>query len=161
MLVTKSSTSLKGTRQTRKGRFSEANRAYHITTTTFRRKSLFRCLECGRFVVNAMRAQERAGNAMTLAFVVMPDHLHWLLQLTGTKPLAIIINAVKSGSARRIDRHHDRTGSVWQKGFYDRAIRHDDDLERVARYIVANPLRARLVRSIGRYSLWDATWLGP
>jgi len=29
----------------------------------------------------------------------------------------------------------------------------------MARYIVANPLRAGLVERIGDYPLWDATWL--
>ena len=148
----------RGTRQTRKGRVSEANRVYHITTTTFRRLPLFHCLQCGRFVVRALRAQAEIGNAKTLAFVVMPDHLHWLLQLTGRQPLPAVINAVKSGSARRIRRHHEMSGSVWQKGFYDRAIRRDDDLQKVARYIVANPVRDGLVCSMRTYSLWDASW---
>jgi hypothetical protein len=30
----------------------------------------------------------------------------------------------------------------------------------VARYIVANPLRAGLVEHLGDYPLWDAVWLG-
>ena len=149
----------RGTRQTRKGRISEANRAYHVSTITYQRQPLFHCHECGRFVVKAMRAQARAGNATTMAFVVMPDHLHWLLQITGRRPLWTIVNAMKSGSARRIRLHHDRTDSVWQKGFYDRAMRRDDDVRAVARYIVANPLREGLVRSICGYPLWDAIWV--
>ncbi|MGH8412134.1 MAG: REP-associated tyrosine transposase, partial [Pseudomonas sp.] len=38
-------------------------------------------------------------------------------------------------------------------------IRRDEDLPAVARYIVANPLRAGLVEKIGDYPLWDAVWL--
>jgi hypothetical protein len=33
------------------------------------------------------------------------------------------------------------------------------DLQSVARYIVANPLRAGLVKHLGDYPLWDAIWL--
>jgi len=47
---------------------------------------------------------------------------------------------------------------AWQPGFHDRAIRSDEDLQALARYVVANPLRAGLVTSIGRYSHWDAVW---
>jgi hypothetical protein len=38
-------------------------------------------------------------------------------------------------------------------------LRRQDDVRAVARYIVANPLRAGLVRDIGDYSHWDAVWL--
>jgi hypothetical protein len=38
-------------------------------------------------------------------------------------------------------------------------LRKDEDLQTVARYIVANPLRAGLVEKIGDYPLWDAIWL--
>jgi hypothetical protein len=50
-------------------------------------------------------------------------------------------------------------GPVWQSGFHDRALRHDEDLLDAARYIVANPLRAGLVKSLRMYSHWDACWL--
>jgi plasmid stabilization system protein ParE len=39
------------------------------------------------------------------------------------------------------------------------AQRAEEDLIKIARYIVANPLRARLVEHIGDYPLWDAAWL--
>jgi len=32
-------------------------------------------------------------------------------------------------------------------------------LRRVARYVVANPMRAGLVKQIGDYPLWDAIWV--
>ena len=35
----------------------------------------------------------------------------------------------------------------------------DEDMRAMARYIVANPLRASLVEHIGDYPLWDAVWL--
>ncbi|MCY1446959.1 hypothetical protein D9M71_635550 [compost metagenome] len=53
----------------------------------------------------------------------------------------------------------DHTEKIWQKGFHDHALRHDEDLQDVARYIVANPLRAGLVKRAGDYPLWDAAWL--
>ncbi|GGY09626.1 hypothetical protein GCM10007160_41190 [Litchfieldella qijiaojingensis] len=49
--------------------------------------------------------------------------------------------------------------SIWQRGYHDRAIRDEEDIRAVARYIVANPLRAGLVNDIGQYPLWDAKWL--
>ncbi len=106
-----------------------------------------------------MQKQAVAGHAATLTYVIMPDHFHWLMQLTGRRSLGTCVNAVKSGSARNINRLRGYTGQVWQKGYYDRAIRYDEDVVSVARYIVANPLRAGLVSSLRRYALWDAVWI--
>ena len=35
----------------------------------------------------------------------------------------------------------------------------DEDLKSIARYIVANPLRAELAQEIGEYPHWDSIWL--
>ena len=48
---------------------------------------------------------------------------------------------------------------LWQRGYYDRAIRSDEDLPSIARYIVGNPIRAGLVTSVGQYPHWDASWI--
>ena len=84
--------------------------------------------------------------------------MHWLVALRDT-PLDALMRRFKSNSARSINRHLNRQGALWQQGYHDRALRHDDDLLATARYIVANPLRAGLVKRIGDYPLWDAVWL--
>jgi REP element-mobilizing transposase RayT len=107
----------------------------------------------------ALGKEEYAGQVKTLAFVVMPDHFHWLFQQSGDRPMSVAVNNVKSYSAKTVNRYLQRTGAVWQRGFYDRAIRREDDLVAVARYIVANPLRAGIVSSLGDYPHWDSIWL--
>ena len=102
-----------------------------------------------------MQREQIAGHANTLAFVIMPDHLHWLIQLSGVRSLSRSVNTVKSFATRRIN----RKGRLWQPGFYDRAMRKEDDIVDVARYIIANPVRAGIVRSVGKYALWDVIWL--
>ena len=106
-----------------------------------------------------MRHEHDAGHVKSLAFVVMPDHLHWLFSLTGSRSLSESIKNVKAFSARRINEILGSNGAIWQPAFYDRAIRREEDLEGVARYIVANPLRAGIVRTIKEYPLWDAKWV--
>lgn len=50
-------------------------------------------------------------------------------------------------------------GTCWQPAFHDHALRKDEDRINVARYIVANPLRAGLVERLGDYPHWDSIWL--
>ena len=106
-----------------------------------------------------MKYEHDLGHVESLAFVVMPDHFHWLFSLTGTRQLSICMNNVKAYSAKGINLIRARHCKVWQTGYYDRAIRKEADLARVARYIVANPLRAGIVGSVKEYPLWDAKWL--
>lgn len=141
----------------RKGRASEPNRIYLITTVTQDRMPHFTDFHLGRLLVHTLRGE--IPRAETLAYIVMPDHLHWLMQLRESHDLSRVIADVKSISSRRINRTLERSGPLRQAGFHDHALRRDDDVVGVARYVVANPLRSGLVKSLGDYPLWDAIWL--
>ena len=143
----------------RRARFSAQNYVYHVTACTQNRANYFGTFGAARRVVHAIMREDDAGHTRTLAYVVMPDHLHWLVQVIGKRPLHLTVNVVKSFSARCINRDMYRCGPIWQKGFHDHGIRSDKNLEATARYIVANPVRAGLVKRIGDYPFWDAIWV--
>lgn len=143
----------------RKGRHSEAGRVYLVTAVADGRRMLFADVGLGREVVHAMRHHDLAGDLETFAFVVMPDHFHWLFALGERMALAPLVKSVKGFSARRINRYLGDSGRVWQTGYHDHALRRDEDVAQVARYVVANPLRAGLVKRLGDYPLWDAAFL--
>lgn len=149
----------KGTVALRAGRYSAKNYIYHVTTTTHERTSWFSDFENGRVLVKYLAREEKHNHIRSLAFVVMPDHLHLLFQSLTSRHISTAVNNVKSLTAREINRRHSRTGQVWQKGFYDRAIRSDEDVVAIARYIIGNPVRAGIVRRVGDYPLWDSIWL--
>ncbi|MBK5376513.1 transposase [Pseudomonas sp. TH43] len=142
----------------RQGRFSETGRAYFITSVIHDRQPVFADWQTGRLLVTELRKAHDQGCVESIAWVVMPDHFHWLMQLqSGT--LAEVIGAIKARCTQAVNHKTGREGPLWQSGFYDRAIRDDEDLLPFTRYIVANPLRAGLVENIGDYPLWDACWL--
>ena len=142
----------------RKGRYSESGRIYLITAVTHQRQPIFQDWRTGRLLVRAFRKAQEDGEATSLAWVIMPDHFHWLVQLhNGDLPR--LMRITKSRSARAINTARRSYGTLWQKGYFDQALRREQDLKAMARYIVANPLRAGLVEHIGQYPLWDAVWL--
>lgn len=142
----------------RSGRVSEPGRAYLLTTVTHHRQALFHDWHLARLLVAEMRCLHDQQLVHSLAWVVMPDHLHWLFQLQ-EMPLSKLVLQLKSRSAIAINKARAISGRVWQKGFHDHALRQDEELAATARYIVANPLRAGLARHIGDYPHWDAVWL--
>ena len=143
----------------RKGRYSEPGREYLVTAVSHQRRPVFRSFEASRLLVSELRHLEDEGKVVWLAWVVMPDHLHGLMSLTGIVTLSAAMNDLKGRSARAINSLLGCKGAVWQPGFHDHALRHEEDRLATARYIVANPLRAGLAESLSDYPHWDSIWL--
>lgn len=158
MECTKSRNQRSGQQALRRGRCSFFHHTYMITSVTHKRLPHFQEFMIGRFVVHEMKRLYEQGEVDSLAWVVMPDHIHWLFVLR-EKKLPEVVKRLKARSAIKINRYLRRTGAIWQPAYYDHAIRRDEDIQKLARYIIANPLRAGLVEDIGAYPLWDAVWL--
>ncbi|UFH50471.1 REP-associated tyrosine transposase [Pseudomonas sp. KNUC1026] len=145
-----------GSRRLRAHRDSIPGMLYLLTLVTSRRQRLFLDWRSGQPVIQAMRKAEVLGESDTLAWVLMPDHLHWLVALRQNS-LAELVRKLKNRACRAMP---GRPSGLWQDGYHDKAIRQLKDALPVARYIVANPVRAGLVREVGHYPLWDCVWPG-
>lgn len=152
-------TSNSGHRALRKGRASLTGQIYHVTATTLARVPIFADHHAAQAACCCFENPALLHDARMLAWVLMPDHAHWLIELGKAHPLDKLIHGLKAFSAINVNRCVGRRGPVWSRAYYDRALRRDEDTLTVARYIIANPLRAGLVSSIGGYSYWDAIWL--
>ncbi len=137
------------------GRHSEPDTAYHLRFSCTRKSEDLSSLANARAVVQSLKREADAHRVSTHCFVVMPDHVHWLATLRSGL-LGDAIARVKRYSRWRASGH-----IVWQRGFFDRAIRAEDSLIETARYIVANPLRAGLADTVMQYAHWDAEWVRP
>jgi len=102
--------------QMRVGRFSETGRIYLLTSVVHNRLSIFADWRLGRLVVSEFRDAQDQGWADSLAWVVMPDHFHWLIELkSGTLP--DLMRGTKSRSARAVNAALSRSDCLWQKGY--------------------------------------------
>lgn len=150
-----------GSQALRRNRHSQQGRAYLLTAVCASRAPRFGRHHVARVGCNTLITAFNKPDAHLLAWVLMPDHLHMLVQLGAAMTLPALVQRVKSLMARNCN-HADRaTGRFWQAGYHDRALRRDHDLRQAARYIIANPLRAGLVTRVGDYPYWDAVWLAP
>jgi REP element-mobilizing transposase RayT len=128
-------------------------KAFFITFSTSKH---WRIPESARhLVVEAIRYGD--GRRFRLhALVIMPDHVHIILTplLHNNGPFSIpdIMQAIKGTSAHRINQFLGRKGKVWQDESFDRALRHEEAIEGKINYVLENPVRAGLVKSIDEYS---------
>jgi putative transposase len=94
------------------------------------------------------------------AFVVMPNHVHLLLEpLAINKPLGAeldndnfvalerITHALKSYTSKRANQILNREGVFWQAESYDHWVRDEPEFERIVQYIENNPVKAGFVDS--------------
>jgi len=148
-----------GHKALRKGRVSLPNQIYLITTTTLNRQRFFDNFIAACAAARCFENTVILGDAKMLAWVLMPDHAHWLIALGHQDSLSIVVNRLKSSSSRLANLALERCGRLWEPGFHDHALRAEEALLDTARYIVANPLRAGLVKRVGEYPFWNAIWV--
>jgi putative transposase len=131
---------------------------YFLTFCTFERRTVFRDGEIVSVVLLQFRRTARTMKFEILAYCLMPDHVHLLVEgKTESADLRRLVKRLKQGSGQAYASL--RRGPLWQEGYYERVLRAEDDARVVARYIVANPVRAGLVRNPTEYPyLGSDTW---
>jgi putative transposase len=87
-----------------------------------------------------------------LAYCLMPDHAHLLAQ--GVRDDSDFRRFAKMAKQRSGGLYaRTQHSPLWQPGYFERVLREEDDARILARYIVNNPVRARLVESPADYPL--------
>ena len=142
----------------RKARVSAPNTEYFITFVCYNRSKIFNNDLAAKTFCQQIAINQQRFNCLWKTWVLMPDHFHGLLQL-GDESLGKTIAHLKGLTARRINDASCASGRVWQPSYYDHGLRAEEDRKGVARYIVANPLRAGLVKSVKEYAYWDSIYL--
>jgi REP element-mobilizing transposase RayT len=138
----------------RAGRCSLPNHAYLLTTVCANRIRRFDDFDDACRVARVLSDAALWRDAQLLSWVLMPDHWHGLVVLGECSTLPELMHGAKGRSSRAIS----GTGRLWSPGYFDRALRSDEDFRVAARYVVANPLRAGLVERLGDYPFWGCRW---
>ena len=123
---------------------------YLITVTTSQRSRSFADASQASALAAQIAPFVGSRSFEVLAYCVMPDHVHLFLE--GTSEDADLRESVRAWKQRTAYDWKTRTGTrLWQPGFHDRVMREGDDTRQVMRYIVENPVRARLVTTAREY----------
>jgi REP element-mobilizing transposase RayT len=95
-----------------------------------------------------------------LAWVVMPNHVHALLEV-GDMPLSRIVQNWKSIVAVAANRLLGRTGDFWQLDYWDTFMRDREQARKTTRYIENNPVKAKLCRAPEEWPFSSARFRDP
>ena len=149
--------------------------AYFITICTHQNHALFGKIVDGEMQLNNLGRVvqftwddlvNHVDNIELGPFVIMPNHIHGIIQIIEPKvgavgagsepartapapttssshtPLSEIVRQFKTFSARRVNNLRKSTGEpVWQRNYYEHIIRNDQSFQTIGEYILTNPIQ--------------------
>ena len=77
------------------------------------------------------------------AFVVMPNHVHMLMEMIDPYRLQDVMHSIKSYTAHQINEICQSSGPVWEREYFDKIVRDSRHYQKVMRYIENNPKHCR------------------
>lgn len=98
-----------------------------------------------------------AADARCLAWALMSNHYHFLLQV-GQRPLSKIMAPILDGYASSYNRRHGRCGYVFQNRYKSILVDKDSYFLELVRYIHLNPVVAGMVENVDK--LGSYPWTG-
>ena len=94
-----------------------------------------------------------------LAWVVMPNHVHALIEIA-QMPLAEIMHVWKSYTGKAANRLLKRTGDFWQAEYFDHFIRDEEHFRKAVRYTRKQSCESRIGEIAGRLGFWQLPAIG-
>jgi len=94
-----------------------------------------------------------------LAWVIMPNHVHVLIETRQGHPLPEVVHSWKSYTANRANQVLGRAGPFWHREYFDRYIRDERHLEQAVLYLHGNPVTAGLVERAEDWPFSSARWV--
>lgn len=88
------------------------------------------------------------------ALVVMPDHLHMILECNKSYSLSRVMKGIKGLSAYKINKSRNSRGQLWQQESFDRIIRNEKEYKVKMAYMYYNPFKKELVDDPEKYEWW-------
>ncbi len=133
--------------------YSNANH-YFITICTHEKNCIFGSIditnEFGKIAENELKnIKSHFEYVYVDKYVVMPNHIHAIIVIENvekTPNLSTVVGSYKSGVTKTIH-SYDPKLKVWQKSYYDRIIRNDEEYKKICKYIDENHHKLRCIKN--------------
>ena len=122
----------------------------NVGATCGRPENEYQLSDCGIIVENEIALLSSVYESVRVdKYIVMPDHIHMLVSIVpdefGRPQVAPTISRVVQQFKGSITKQVGRP--IWQKSFYDHAIRNQQDYDEIWQYIENNPIKYYLKKA--------------
>ena len=131
---------------------------YHITSRGNEKKPVYKNDQDREDFLSTLNQVNKRYHWLCHAYCLMDNHFHLLIEtLEGT--LSLGMRQLNGVYTQKFNKRHGRVGHLFQGRYKAILIQKDSHLLEVCRYVVLNPVRARLVEEPGgwRWSSYGAT----
>jgi putative transposase len=127
------------------------SRIFFTTTTTSMGKRLLQSERNANLLIDVLRSLVAEHKFQLHDFVIMPDHVHFLLTVEDEMTVEKAMQLVKGRFSHRLSHELDYKGEVWQRGFAEVQVLGNESFEAHRAYIANNPVKAGLAASVDEY----------
>jgi len=131
---------------------------YHVTGRGNERKAIFRNDHDREAFLNTLHRVTVRYNWLCHAYCLMDNHYHLLIE-TPDGNLSIGMRQLNGVYTQMFNKHHERVGHLFQGRFKGVVVQKDSHLLEACRYVVLNPVRAKIVENprLWKWSSYLAT----
>lgn len=149
----------------RKNRYAPGGVIFHVINRANARQRIFHDDKDYSSFVWLVREARTTFEVRVLAWCVMPNHVHLVLQPRTDDGLSRMMHWIMTSHVQRHRKRRESIGRIWQGRFKAFPVQESAHFATVVRYVERNPLRAGLVSSSRDWkwsSLRERLWLeGP
>ena len=131
-------------------RLEFAGALYHVTSRGDGQEAIYRADGDRRLFLDVLGAVRERFNWTVHAYCLMTNHYHLLVE-TPDANLSKGMRQLNGVYTQRFNLAYNRTGHVFQGRYKAILVQKDAYLLELARYVVLNPVRARMVRTPGEW----------
>lgn len=128
------------------------NTPHHIVQRGHNKQAVFFGLDDYEAYLYLLRAWTRAFDVKVFGYCLMTNHVHLVLEPgANADSLARLMKQVAGIYSQRINKLHDRCGTLWESRYKSSPIQTDRYLLACCRYVDLNPVAAGIARHPGEY----------
>ncbi|HZR56048.1 MAG TPA: transposase [Terriglobales bacterium] len=120
-------------------RWQQSRQTHFVTFTCYHRRPGFDSPAVYDLFLHVLESTRRRFALCIYGYAVMPEHVHLLLSEPVCGLLADAIHGLKLSFAKRLGK-----GVFWQKRYYDRNVRDEQEFKEKLRYLHRNPVKQGL-----------------
>ena len=134
--------------------YQQPGRICFITIRAYLNKSPFLNRLINEMIINILNEEQKRLHCIIYTYCLMPDHVHFMISPEEGYSVLEFANQYKGKTTNR-SWDFGWKGKLWQPRFFDHIIRSDESLNKIAKYILNNPVRKELADSTA-----DWEWSG-
>jgi putative transposase len=133
------------------GNILNPSRIFFATTGTSMGRRLLQSERNVGLLIDVLRSLVAEHKFKLHDFVVMPDHVHLLIEVLDEMTIEKAMQFIKGRFSHRLSQEFGYKGEVWQRGFTEVQVMNQQSFEAHRAYVAENPVKAGLAASAEEY----------